>query len=575
MCYNKAGPTIADVLQNDQLRVVVYLYKDPNNNLRIYTPSKEKQLLLPDLSLESGDGLANVDLETLQVHRLFDSRNAVVLRKRIVGGSTIKLPNEKDLDGQSNLINSQFREDSIPEVGPFTDSKDGVVNPNVVSSAINQKDNFVKSLDTSEVDKLLLEGPESDTSLPTNPALQDEKSPIPDTQDDVPNSLLPQSKKNLKDDDKLLGESGKPLSPYKGAGHLPFAFNDDGEPVHTEEDPSVAYPDVPGIDAEYTVNEPKSLNGLYNPESNYVTFDKWFDQQMQKIQNTGKSPNKGFDRFSLKQQIEKSLYENGIYVTKDGVLIDSDGKVLDVANLKLRPILIGDSVSYDSVVSGKDKFVLPSNLPYLEAVVVTSVDPPKILGMIPLGKTYIPRVSYRRNFAYSDLKPIIRNYCTTGKCFQKHIQQAVGCKTGNCPLRYFEVQNRIHPKSSRVKKLHPQLRKLLTKIVQPQTGIERMATPHKPGQDNDLNSILKALLQLEEEKKNKKKVLVPKKKVSSSEYKGSDGYADIFEEKPSEEDNSVEEVPWFRIIGGNAATGSGTPVSSKGRSGNPYFHRHY
>lgn len=612
MCYKKAGPTVADALQTDQQRLVVYLYKDANNNLKVYTPKKEKQLLLPDLGIEKDDALTYVGPESEQVQQLFDSNNAVKSQTKVVTSNTNLNNQYSSVKESSNSEvlqvldlekeNSQFQDQSYdqevldnsddsvvptsdPEVsqvvvaeGPEVDVDSPTVDPSVDT---DQGVNFVNSHDDDvglPVIPVL-----DDTSVPANPAVVDEESAVDlETQDELNTPVLQESDKVLTDDDQSLDDT------FEGS-HLTEAsslsFNKEKLKVVSPKNSNLLQDSDLGsnlqllqadesstrivnskVDGESVpLNPAHPLNELYTTRYEYVTFDHWFNQQMQRMQNIGQSPNKNFDLSSLKQQLEKTLYENGMFVTKDGVLIDYKGDALDVDNIKLRPILIGDSVAYNTVFAVNDgyKYELPSNLPYLEAVLVTLVNPPKILGVIPLGKTYVPRVSYRRNFDYWDLK----SSCTLGTCQpqQLHPKSCPSATCGHYELRPLSRPQSFSFRSGNVKKLVTN--KLNSKKKVPalppsyrthgKKGINYLPKALK---NIDVKQILKALYDLDKHTQHKYKVGSSKSKGRNHDRK----------QKTTKQNNN-DEVPWFRIIGGNPATSSGTPVSSKGRSGNPYY----
>ncbi|XP_064074527.1 uncharacterized protein LOC135193927 [Vanessa tameamea] len=116
-------------------------------------------------------------------------------------------------------------------------------------------------------------------------------------------------------------------------------------------------------------------------------FDMWFQKQIALIQQNRHSKSQAINKNELRSFILNALHKNGIIVNKDGNLVDTNGNFLDLTNLQLRPILLGDPTEYNKLVAAQ-KCVIPHKLPYLEAVLVTLTYPPKILGIVPLGKTF-------------------------------------------------------------------------------------------------------------------------------------------------------------------------------------------
>lgn len=120
-----------------------------------------------------------------------------------------------------------------------------------------------------------------------------------------------------------------------------------------------------------------------------ISFDKWFHQQIESLQNVHLLEHtQSINNEVLRSQVQKTLVDNDMAINPSGIITDSSGVPIHLDNLQLRPILIGDSVTNQQILAGVDK-----DIPYLEGIIVTIADPPKVLNVIDLGKTYITKTS--------------------------------------------------------------------------------------------------------------------------------------------------------------------------------------
>lgn len=137
---------------------------------------------------------------------------------------------------------------------------------------------------------------------------------------------------------------------------------------------------------------------MLNPESSYntydrsqlqtltpdPTFDKWFERQIGALGTEFAEVNVD----SIKLIIERILRENNL-LTKDGLLVNKFGNTVSVGELRLRPILIGNSVNVGikTLLNGAldEKIKLAQQTPYLHGLLVSFGTPPQVLGLIPLG----------------------------------------------------------------------------------------------------------------------------------------------------------------------------------------------
>ncbi|KPJ13447.1 hypothetical protein RR48_07027 [Papilio machaon] len=308
-------------------------------------------------------------------------------------------------------------------------------------------------------------------------------------------------------------------------------------------------PLIPG-DLSYFTVHPEALIKKYqgvNGIDIQDTFDNWLDQQMKRVRFVNSRASNSIDIYTLKYLIEKTLHEKGMFVTDKGYIINSDGHILNTANLGLRPILIGNSVEYKNLLQEKfTTYKLPMDVPYLEAVLITSIDPPKILGIIPLGKTYLPK-AIQKPFPYYVDNGLIRNSCG-----------------GVCNMRDMLVpslNSRRHRGQTYIGS-----RPLKTRVTQRQRGrplLRRRPSTRRIFPFDEVNTFIDKIYRLP--------LHEPKVIQRPSTYVVNYETGPLITREPVIKypiPIAVSEVtPGFRIIGGKPATSSGTPVSSRGRSG--------
>ncbi|CAH2055761.1 unnamed protein product, partial [Iphiclides podalirius] len=304
------------------------------------------------------------------------------------------------------------------------------------------------------------------------------------------------------------------------------------------------------------------------------TFDNWLNQQLEKVQFADSEASNSIDIFTFKYLIEETLRKIGFFIAENGVLVDSNGIELDTANLVLRPILIGNSVQYQKLLKGKvGTFKLPTDLPYLEAVLITSIKPQKILGIIPLGKTYLPK-RYR-----TPLSLYIGDAAQGGcnRCDVKKLFLTNRTPPGNSPElagRFLSWNRPKGLKASRSKLTLPKTQRYgVHRIVSRPFQISR--TPNQGTKSSrrvfpfdQINTIIDRVYKVPLIQDEVRVINTPQTYVLD------------YNPRPLLTAQTIPTVPilklpvgfkkatpGFRIIGGNAATSSGTPVSSRGRSG--------
>lgn len=684
-CYPDGQlPTVQQLLDtqnNGQERLVIYLYKNSaTNEIKMYTPSAKKQALIPDIPYDSGDGLVTVTTEnvyTLLYNNPFKIK---------VFNDHIQTLVPKVTDSLAIGLNTGAIENIYPNSDsyliPNNDNKGNEYSlaPNVIvangpSGEFVKEPQKLKKTSTNIPDSAF---PEQYDSNNITPGQYWMPSNYPYTQPDTPVAvpLNPQSGPNNTQtflEDPLALIVDPQYSPYKlqatplnSPSVLPnpqaFPENTQVYPGNSEFTPdnhqvapgnAQAFPDsyVGGIDqhAVFTFQSDQGLNKLQpgsqdinNPLSTqYLTFDVWFKQQMKRFQNIH-LPNeiKTIDSNVLRILVQKTFYENNIYVSADGVITNGKGVVIDAANLELRPLLLGETFSHQILQNVHKVIKLPKHLPYLEGILVTLVSPPQILGIIPLGKTYLPETSYiapslggltsvngskmyisgignyakgplnlaykeiypgpTKYYAYSSPKRVPLSGNSNSETYSKTLAIAYPYSSGNQKPQlglnertnwssgpYQTVSQLPYPTAnwnpSELLQLLGQRRKMTDakiqhhyetptktrkkgtgriKLIDEKGNVLQEVTTIEPfpsinGTESgrrfpssSLSGVMKTLLYLLND-------LPSRRGLNSTEA------VEIVKESESNDGGG----PDFRIIGGNAATGSGTPLSNKGRSG--------
>ncbi|XP_022823362.1 uncharacterized protein LOC111354255 [Spodoptera litura] len=371
------------------------------------------------------------------------------------------------------------------------------------------------------------------------------------------------------------------------------------------------------------------------------TFDAWFKQQMKRFQHPHFPGDlKNIDSNLLKTLVVKIFSENKIYISTNGVITGPNGEIIDIANLELRALLLGEKINLEIFNNSEKKISLLKRLPFLEGILVTLVSPPQILGIIPLGKIYLTKSSIYMDQILGQLSAINSSKVYTskytdatvylnpsqstlnrflsepGKISVESISSISSAgNTGNwetnlhaqaVPLsnketqlsragpywnsgQYYSAPNVPYPNWNPLVEIQPlgQRRKSNVKIehlVEPPPIKTRKKINDDPSTQKDtktkvtttitpsgnvnsteparrfsgpiLQGMLKTLMLLLND--------TPIRRQYQSKQNTTQNFDIISDSELTKYD---EDGPDFRIIGGSAATGSGTPVSSKGRSG--------
>ncbi|XP_046970913.1 uncharacterized protein LOC124537963 [Vanessa cardui] len=464
---NPQGIHVSEHLSFDgeQDRLVVYLYKNKNNKVIIYVPKREKQILLPDLTLDDDDELNLIEAERVaDLFYIFPKLSVpkVQAKPDLQNVFDSSLPSNTNspftpiIMGNLNGVRPQIYDPYNNEIKfmpgkritPLTKPGNNV-NANLINKVPNSNDRF---LFYNGLDKTFPQI--SDTLSSPDKRGNEMIFGLPNVTPDIPNvseyvtnhqyfpsvnglpgngnlnaytfqtternehltNRLPlknmQHIRNPLNEENRNPNAATPETDTNRFLKLPLIFTPDQDlhRVELEKDHKYSILDkiihvpTPGVIDKYKADVSNLDNSRFRPQndafytpynqhSNQLDtspgkgFESWFQNQIALIQRNRHSKSQAIDRNELRTFIMNALHKNGIRVNKDGSLVDSNGNFLDLANLQLRPILLGDPAEYNKLVAAQ-KCVIPHKLPYLEAVLVTLKYPPKILGIVPLGKTF-------------------------------------------------------------------------------------------------------------------------------------------------------------------------------------------
>ncbi|XP_063537816.1 uncharacterized protein LOC134747167 [Cydia strobilella] len=285
---------------------------------------------------------------------------------------------------------------------------------------------------------------------------------------------------------------------------------------------------IPNNWEKFRINRYKPFN-YHHQYIEDPAFGHWLREQLRiTTLNGNRIPTSTADIIALDRAIRNVLLQNGWIVTGEGTLLDGSGKISSLDNLKLRPILVGKPFSYDRFMKqSTHESTTSSKVPYLEGLLLTMIQPAKILGIVPLSISPHKHhseasVNERSSKAENGLLRVLPIEELVS--FRKDSQKSKTKKP--------QVSSKNKPKgpqgSSKTKfKDAALLRQALSEIQQPQYAKGSLTTlKQRKGQ------------------------------VKYMDY-GKDGIHRII----------TPEMPEWRIIGGNSATSSGTPLEWKGRSG--------
>ncbi|CAH0663900.1 unnamed protein product [Spodoptera exigua] len=522
---------LLDPKNKGQERLVIYLYRSiDSNEIKMFTPNLDKQMLIPDIPYDSNDVLVTVtneNIDTLfynnpnkiKVHNDYlETVNPTVVSSLPIGLNQGEI--EHIFPGYTDDISLNDKESSNEY-----DNDDYVVPPYKSSDNAN--------LAQVEAQTVPLKSfPENDFEANQNWAL--------------PN-------KNLDGFEETL----QGVLPSSSAFLLPPEDNIQQKLVYS---------------FQYNDNTATSQD--------HLSFDAWFKQQMKRFQNPHfPSDLKSIDSDLLKVLVIKIFSKNKINISSNGVITGPNGETIDTANLELRPLLLGEKISLQIFNTNHKKINLLKRLPFMEGILVTLVSPPQILGIIPLENIRIESISSFTSDQDGGRK---------GKWETDNKAQAIPLPDERTQWNtglYYSAPNVPYPNWHPLVEIQPsgKRRKFNAKI-------EHIFEPPTKTRKNAVDGTQTAMKEANTKATSTIKPPVnssePKKKLSEPLLKGMlKTLMDLLNDTPrrgqpksntthnfdiisdSELTKYEEDGPDFRIIGGSAATGSGTPVSSKGRSG--------
>ncbi|CAG9571851.1 unnamed protein product [Danaus chrysippus] len=283
-------------------------------------------------------------------------------------------------------------------------------------------------------------------------------------------------------------------------------------------------------DEKIVENNQNILNLILDEENNVILpspediqipnspqFNEWLLEQIKVVDNDVlglKLPN-DIEVQRFKYLLINLITKSGFRVTELGDLLDENGRVLKLSNLILKRVMISDPAVYKHIMT-KHKCIVPHDIPYLEAVFVGLARPPRILGVIPLRMTLLPKCKGNQCTQNSQCNP------ATGKISPLDLNHAV--KLDYSP----EIGRNLYEPA------------IIAAKEESRSHSEPELTLNlNPG---DLKVILHQYLDQADNGEN-------------------------VDESITIDDDDDEEVIFPKIVGGNAATSSGTPVNSRGRSG--------
>ncbi|KAH9634329.1 hypothetical protein HF086_011589 [Spodoptera exigua] len=575
---------LLDPKNKGQERLVIYLYRSVDSNeIKMFTPNSDKQMLIPDIPYDSNDVLVTVTNENIDT-LFYNNPNK------------IKVHNDYLETVNPTVVSSLpigLNQGEIEHIFPgYTD--DISLNDKESSNEYDNDDYVVppyKSYDNANLAQVeaqtvpLKSFPENDFETNQNWAL--------------PNTNLDGFEETLQG-----------VLPSSSAFLLPPEDNIQQKLVYSFQN-----------------------NDNTATSQDHLSFDAWFKQQMKRFQNPHfPSDLKSIDSDLLKVLVIKIFSKNKINISSNGVITGRNGETIDTANLELRPLLLGEKISLQIFNTNHKKINLLKRLPFMEGILVTLVSPPQILGIIPLGKIYLTKNSNYIDQIINQLSALNSSKVYTSKhtdaTFYLNPSQSTinnilsepenirvesissftsdqdGGRKGKwetdikaqaIPLPdertqwnsglYYSAPNVPYPNWHPLVEIQPsgKRRKFNAKI-------EHIFEPPTKTRNNAVEGTQTALKEANIKVTSTTKPPVdsskPKKKLSEPLLKGMlKTLMDLLNDTPrrdqsksntthnfdiisdSELTKYEEDGPDFRIIGGSAATGSGTPVSSKGRSG--------
>ncbi|XP_063384790.1 uncharacterized protein LOC134670900 isoform X2 [Cydia fagiglandana] len=284
---------------------------------------------------------------------------------------------------------------------------------------------------------------------------------------------------------------------------------------------------IPNKWEKYRINRYKPKFDYHYQYIEDPAFDRWLREQLRiTTLNGNRIPTSTADITALDRAIRNVLLQNGWIVTGEGNLLDGSGRTSTLDNLKLRPILVGKTFSYDRFTKkNTHEYTASPKVPYLEGLLLTMIQPAKILGIVPLS------ISHKRHVEAS---------------VSGHSSKA---KNG---LRVLPIEELVsfRKDSEKSKKKKPQ-----------DSNKNKPKRPQVPSKDKSKDAALLrqawSEIQLPQHASGSLTPLPQARGIVKHMDYGKYGTHRII----------APDRPEWRIIGGKSATSSGTPLEWKGRSG--------
>lgn len=266
-------------------------------------------------------------------------------------------------------------------------------------------------------------------------------------------------------------------------------------------------------------------------------FSNWFYNQ---IATANQRLNIEINIDTLKRNIVKTLARYNMYISEDGYLIDAQGNIISWDYLQLRAILVGEPMEYRTVINSADPIHFQPSNTYWKALLTTFGPSSQtvILDIIPLGKMQL--------LEKSGVKvPIDRHICKSGDC--KVIvpvqveDQAILAKLQD----YMQLQAQQLNMEQVINRRNLNLK--LDPRKEPLNTYDKYRPYKGWGENSKIGKhILTKSGRREKDPVSRDMATLPPRTGNN---------------------NRVNDVVDWRIIGGAAATSSGAPINVRGRSG--------
>ncbi|CAG9782561.1 unnamed protein product [Diatraea saccharalis] len=512
----------------------------------MYTPKQEVQYVFPDLSIQYGD-LMMIMFETRIEEALNSSGNFIPLKPHKHHHHTETSLSETKTDAGVDSVPMGFDTDIMKMTNeqPHIENVQQYNDYNLVGG--NHQDFFNEDTHKHEHGQDKLDPGVTSDSLSAN-------------ERDISEYMLPNADGVVKNCSPLNKDCNVSSLNKKGIKVLPVENLILEYPTNSErESEEVITGDHSHDTHTHGINHKKNLehhhdyskselnvDNIFDPIASlyglHTNFNEWFNQQIYVLNNNDKQLDSIYDLEYLKLKIREILQDNRIKII-DGILYNKNGVPINAANLKLHLISIGDTSLYKNLLNLKGiSSLLPTNLKNVDIIAVTQTFPSKLLGVVPLKKACDSHTPYRRMYRNPAIYPMgwqpnphVHNtpYYFSSPYFSYPYNRRSAAIPSNYPIYWYQTgqHNNKRKNSPRIGKLHKKPLDSLKSLFDLRVGSLSL-----PGTVIDLlNSVANP------------------------------------NDVAKDEDYEIYDDIGIRIIGGNPATSSGTPISNKGRSAALYI----